>query len=155
MTYQEQIKSPKWQKKRLEILNLRGFKCEKCSCEERQLHIHHRFYLKDRKAWEYNNDVFQVLYHSCHENEHLSEHVNDFDIYKYLILRLNDKDEAFGVALIIDSLIDIIKLKKIKGEHPCDMLSIYQLLHTLRLGDDSDISAINKLTSNSVNKFHK
>ena len=29
-TYSDKLKSPKWQKKRLEVLNLRGFKCEKC-----------------------------------------------------------------------------------------------------------------------------
>lgn len=73
MNYQDQLKSPKWQKKRLDILNLRGFKCEKCNCEENQLHVHHRFYLKNRKAWEYDNDVFQVLCYICHENEHKKE----------------------------------------------------------------------------------
>ena len=70
MTYQTQIKSPQWQKKRLEILNLRGFKCENCSCETEQLHVHHRFYIKGRKIYEYDNDVFQVLCEKCHTEIH-------------------------------------------------------------------------------------
>lgn len=80
MNYSYQLKSPKWQKKRLDILNLRGFKCEKCNCEENQLHVHHRFYLKNRKAWEYDNDVFQVLCYICHENEHKKEDQQKFEI---------------------------------------------------------------------------
>jgi len=80
MNYSDQLKSPKWQKKRLDILNLRGFKCEKCNCEENQLHVHHRFYLKNRKAWEYDNDVFQVFCHICHENEHKKEDQKKFEI---------------------------------------------------------------------------
>lgn len=68
--YSEQIKSPKWQKKRLEVLNLRGFKCEECGNEEQQLHIHHRVYIKNRQAWEYDNDIFQVLCSDCHEKVH-------------------------------------------------------------------------------------
>lgn len=68
--YSDKLKSPKWQKKRLEILNLRGFKCELCKNEEQELHVHHRFYIKGRKPWEYDNDVFQVLCSDCHEKEH-------------------------------------------------------------------------------------
>ena len=68
--YSDKLKNPKWQKKRLEILNLRGFKCELCKNEEQELHVHHRFYIKGRKPWEYDNDVFQVLCSDCHEKEH-------------------------------------------------------------------------------------
>jgi hypothetical protein len=69
-SYLMKLKSPKWQKKRLEILNLRNFKCEICGNEERELHVHHRFYLKGRQPWQYDNDVFQVLCSNCHENHH-------------------------------------------------------------------------------------
>jgi hypothetical protein len=68
--YSEQVKSPLWQKKRLEVLNLRGFKCEICGNEKDQLHVHHRFYIKGRKIHEYDNDVLQVLCEKCHESEH-------------------------------------------------------------------------------------
>ena len=80
MNYKEQIKSPKWQKKRLEVLELRGFKCEECKCEDKQLHVHHRFYIKGRKYWEYDNDVLQVLCEDCHQKEH--EKPEEIDAYK-------------------------------------------------------------------------
>lgn len=69
-SYSDKLKSPKWQKKRLDILNLRGFKCEVCGDEENQIQVHHRFYLKGREPWQYDNDVFQVLCEKCHENSH-------------------------------------------------------------------------------------
>ena len=71
--YSDKLKNPKWQKKRLEILNLHGFKCEKCGCEDKELHVHHRFYIKGREVWQYDNDVFQVLCCDCHEKEHIKE----------------------------------------------------------------------------------
>ena len=84
--YSELLKDPRWQKKRLEILSLRGFKCENCANEENQLHVHHRFYLKGRKSWEYDNDVLQVLCETCHENEHKKNGFSDdkLNIIKFI-----------------------------------------------------------------------
>ena len=138
MNYQEQLKSPKWQKKRLDILNLRGFKCEKCNCEENQLHVHHRFYLKNRKAWEYDNDVFQVLCYICHENEHKKEnpknilidekwfkfinqfeknHSEDFDALRYLLHGIDTKCNKSDIIILTNVLnsemaIDLINIAK-------------------------------------------
>jgi hypothetical protein len=70
MNYQEQIKSPAWQKKRLEILNLHNFKCEKCGATEKTLHVHHARYITGRKIWEYDNDVLMCLCADCHKEEH-------------------------------------------------------------------------------------
>jgi len=70
MNYSDKLKSPKWQKKRLEILDIHKFKCDECKSEEKTLHVHHRFYLKGREPWQYDNDVFQVLCEDCHTKEH-------------------------------------------------------------------------------------
>lgn len=95
--YSDKLKNPKWQKKRLEILNLHGFKCEKCGCEEKELHVYHRFYLKGREVWQYDNDVFQVLCCDCHEKEHEKEEKTTIievipEKYKELIFNI----ESFG-----------------------------------------------------------
>lgn len=102
-TYSEQYNSPKWQKKRLEILNLHGFKCDECdNKEEKQLHVHHRFYIKGRKVWEYDNDVFQVLCETHHKKIHNKNKQNckafnyvDNDRLLYILERceqFNEKD---------------------------------------------------------------
>jgi uncharacterized protein YlaI len=92
MTYSDKLKSPKWQKKRLEILNLHKFKCDECKSEVKTLHVHHRFYLKGREPWEYDNDVFQVLCEDCHEKTHKKEDIikeNIPDIYREILSLLD------------------------------------------------------------------
>jgi len=83
MKYSDQIKHPKWQKKRLEVLNLKGFKCEVCENEDKTLHVHHRFYLKNRNAWEYDNDVFQVLCEDCHSKIHAKNNKDNIIVNDY------------------------------------------------------------------------
>lgn len=113
-TYSEQIQSPKWQKKRLEILNLRGFKCEECGNEEQQLHVHHRAYIKNRKAWEYDNDIYQVLCSNCHEKVHQKKVVevreNIPDIYRQILKLIDDwqsidPDIANNLKFILQDLL--------------------------------------------------
>lgn len=42
--YSEKLKSPKWQKKRLEVLNRDSFKCRYCKDDKTELHVHHLRY---------------------------------------------------------------------------------------------------------------
>lgn len=94
-SWQQQIKSPKWQKKRLEVLGLRGFKCEKCGSEDKQLHVHHRFYINGRLIHEYDNDVLQVLCEDCHKEEH-----RDNSKYDELISQIERHDRIYGEEIL-------------------------------------------------------
>lgn len=67
MTYSEQIESPHWQRKRLEILNRDNFTCVICQDKESKLHVHHGVYLKGLKAWEYEDKYLHTLCKSCHD----------------------------------------------------------------------------------------
>lgn len=73
MTYKEQIQHPKWQKKRLEILERDGFKCTFCGSEEKTLHVHHLRY-KNAMIWDYDNEDL-ITY--CAEHHHLWHSLND------------------------------------------------------------------------------
>jgi len=66
-TYSDQLKDPLWQKKRLEVLALSGWKCHECSDTSTTLHVHHRYYVAHRMAWEYPPFCYQVLCETCHE----------------------------------------------------------------------------------------
>lgn len=66
MTYLEMLADPRWQKKRLEVLQFRGFKCEQCEDEKSQLHVHHRYYVAGRFPWRYPDFCYQVLCCDCH-----------------------------------------------------------------------------------------
>lgn len=69
-TYYEKLKSPMWQKKRLEILNDRGFKCEICQDKESQLHVHHKIYKKGLNPWSYPKHNYAVVCDKCHDESH-------------------------------------------------------------------------------------
>lgn len=66
-TYSEKLRSPEWQKKRLEILNRDEFTCQLCSDSTTELHIHHKEYIRGNQPWEYEDSNFQTLCKHCHE----------------------------------------------------------------------------------------
>lgn len=68
--YSEKLKNPKWQKRRLEIFNRDNWKCQKCSDNETELVVHHKFYDKNTDPWQYGDDDLSTLCVNCHENEH-------------------------------------------------------------------------------------
>lgn len=66
-TYQQQLKSPKWQRKRLDILNRDEWSCKFCGDKETLLHVHHKSYEWGKKPWEYEEDNFISLCEDCHD----------------------------------------------------------------------------------------
>lgn len=76
LTYKEQLLSPNWQRKRLEIMQRDDFACKCCQDNESTLHVHHKRYVKGRMAWEYPNAELVTLCWSCHSTAH--EQGDDF-----------------------------------------------------------------------------
>lgn len=68
--YSEKLKDPRWQKKRLLMLQSANFRCQSCGETEDTLHVHHVYYEKDRDPWDYPNEVYMVLCDKCHEKWH-------------------------------------------------------------------------------------
>lgn len=68
--YKEQLKSPKWQKRRLEIMSRDNFTCQMCGATDKQLHVHHIRYKPGRYIWDYKDDEIITLCEDCHNNEH-------------------------------------------------------------------------------------
>ncbi len=50
MTYSEKLRDPRWQRKRLEVLQAADFKCEFCGDGTQTLHVHHLKYTGE--PWE-------------------------------------------------------------------------------------------------------
>lgn len=71
LTYAQQLKHPKWQKRRLEILSRSDFTCRMCGDSDTTLHVHHKHYIKGRMAWEYSDREFVVLCEPCHDQQHI------------------------------------------------------------------------------------
>jgi len=69
-TYAEKLKDPRWQKKRLEVLDDAEFQCEVCGDTESTLHVHHKQYIKGHDVWEYEREQLACLCEKCHEEQH-------------------------------------------------------------------------------------
>jgi len=65
--YIELLKDPRWQKKRLHIFELDGFRCRHCCSPEKTLHVHHLYYEKGKMPWEYPDDALVTYCEDCHE----------------------------------------------------------------------------------------
>jgi hypothetical protein len=70
--YSKLLRHPKWQRRRLEVMQRDGFKCCKCGGDDIELHVHHKRYIKGRKPWDYEMGNFQTLCKRCHFNSHNS-----------------------------------------------------------------------------------
>jgi hypothetical protein len=66
MTYSEKLRDPKWQKKRLEIMDRDGFACVICSDKKSTLNVHHQSYLQGLAPWEYPNETLFTVCERCH-----------------------------------------------------------------------------------------
>lgn len=67
-TYSEKLKDPRWQKKRLEILNRDNFTCVECGSDLDTLHIHHIAYI-NCDPWDIDNSLLLTLCEECHKEE--------------------------------------------------------------------------------------
>lgn len=68
-TYAEKLKDPRWQRKRLEILERDGWACVKCGETTNTLQVHHRYYNFGTDPWEYPNTALVTLCDECHKEE--------------------------------------------------------------------------------------
>lgn len=88
----DQYKDPRWQKKRLEILQRDNFTCIMCNDSESLLHVHHEEYIKNRKPWEYENDKLTTLCEDCHSL------AKEIETSQKILYRKKYGDTSFYVA---------------------------------------------------------
>ena len=118
-TYSEKLKSPKWQKKRLEILQRDNFMCKNCGDEETELHVHHKKYIFGKEVYDYNNEDLITLCKECHYNITISK-----KNIKEMI------DNHFDVNDYVYELESIIFL--IKGLNPYDLMVVKNIIKDLK-----------------------
>lgn len=66
----ELYRRPEWQKKRLEVMKTAGFKCQECGDGEKTLNVHHKYYTRGAKPWDYPASALSCLCEDCHELLH-------------------------------------------------------------------------------------
>lgn len=93
MTYAQRLKDPRWQKKRLELLNKAHWTCEECKAVEPAdgLQIYHVFYMLGKLPWEHDDRIMMVLCDGCHKRRQKVE--QEFFYGVACVLRWKTADE--------------------------------------------------------------
>jgi hypothetical protein len=65
--YSEKLRDPRWQKRRLHILERDEWKCALCWATTETLNVHHRYY--SGEPWEAPDEALVTLCERCHKGE--------------------------------------------------------------------------------------
>ena len=70
MTYSDKLKDPRWQKRRLEVMQRDGWQCVRCGSglnDGIPFNVHHLRYHKE--PWNARDEDLETLCEQCHERE--------------------------------------------------------------------------------------
>ncbi len=107
MTYAEKLKDPRWQKKRLEILEDREWKCQMCCDKSKTLHVHHAYYSRKQMPWEYEDWAYLALCEDCHEiiQDAMEEAHRVLAIHPHLISAIDSASKQFSQESLAAALL--------------------------------------------------
>lgn len=108
MNYTDKLKDPRWQKKRLAIMERDGWKCLKCLDEKSTLHVHHLSY--SGEPWEAPDDQLVTLCEHCH----LLIEVNRLDATDYKAIKFINSNG--NVILFVVTGGRLIVFKKVEQD---------------------------------------
>lgn len=97
MTYAEKLKDPRWQKKRLEVLQSDNFTCRLCGDTETTLHVHHLLYPESRNPWDSSVDEMVTLCECCHCLVTKTKH----DCYSEYFVDVRKHKAESGISFLI------------------------------------------------------
>ena len=65
-SYSEKLRDPRWQKKRLKVMERDGFLCTHCKIDGDTLNVHHSYYRSGRDPWDYPDESLITVCEKCH-----------------------------------------------------------------------------------------
>jgi hypothetical protein len=120
--YSEKLKHPKWQRKRLEVLQRDNFTCVKCGDTETELHVNHLKYLGE--PYETPLSALETLCKNCHKIHHS---IPDKKIIRVLKEYDPYYDEVYCIEYIVDGGFDYA-FAHIKLDGSVDFISTYEMV---------------------------
>jgi len=118
MNYFDKLKSPKWQKKRLQILQRDNFTCTSCGSTETELHVHHLMYDFKKEPWEIDNKLLTTFCTDCHKRRH--------DLEKLIKRVLSESMSNEKYNLIVGFVMDLCLMDIDEIEEVDDLASRYR-----------------------------
>lgn len=98
-SYADKWKDPRWQKRRLQIMERDHWACRICDDETEMLVVHHLQYIPGREPWEYDDVDLVTLCDTHHKEEHEFRPANEKTLLTVL-RRLNmDQIGALAIAM--------------------------------------------------------
>lgn len=67
-SYSQKLKDPRWQKKRLRVMERAEFACQMCGDTESMLFVHHGYYDAKLEPWDYPDATLHCVCENCHES---------------------------------------------------------------------------------------
>ena len=139
----EQIKSPQWQKRRLEIMQRDDFTCQHCLSKNRTLTVHHKMYIKGRKYWEYEDDCLITLCERCHKYEH--DYKNElYDEFSRIITQFEKYGLSYNLLSCLIAALDPEMLEE-SPETLSKTIVDFMGYETCGVQNYSDLIALEKL----------
>lgn len=151
MSYSQKLKDPRWQKKRLEVMEAANFTCQTCGSTTNTLTVHHINYRRGAEPWDYEASELQCLCDDCHTSiEHLvipslremASRFNPGVMMRILSALpdsapdwLSDKSEQLAATVILDRA-----AAKMKAERILDLLQESKALADVGTGRIIDLS---------------
>ena len=131
MTYSEKLKDPRWQKKRLEVLQEHNFTCSMCKDTETTLHVHHFCYPISRNPWDSASEDLTVYCECCHALEtYLNKEKPDYFIAE--TVKHKGLDSSFLLSLVHDNENVFFMISEYKnGKLFLDTILTAQMFHKL------------------------
>lgn len=119
LEYREQLMTSAWKVKSAAILERDNRTCQKCGATGVKLNVHHKYYLENHAAWEYDDDALITLCSKCHVGIHDKE-VNFVKFYAERIFEITDIT-GFELAVLLamvqfmgyDNVVDFAQRKKL------------------------------------------
>jgi hypothetical protein len=68
-SYADKLRDPRWQRKRLEVMERDGWKCVSCRETEATLNVHHLRYSVTGNPWDIDAKYLSTLCEGCHKAE--------------------------------------------------------------------------------------
>lgn len=114
-TYSELLKDPRWQKKRLEIMQRDNFTCQLCFSSTKTLHVHHLEY-ENSHPWDTPDVNLITLCEECHKKLEMDKKVSNNSLFFTKIINLRRMTIYFEMAEneeLFETIFQIYKVKKI------------------------------------------
>lgn len=126
ISYSDKLKDPRWQRRRLKILERDNWACVSCHIDNETLNVHHLKYHPSGNPWEVEDRHLITLCEDCHKEEHSSRKAYE----ERLLDALKGKSLTAGGVLCLAKAFDTSELL-----YPLDFL-IENIEYLLRTPDE-------------------